>query len=144
MDFELDEAHRELRDVARAWVDKEVIPFAREWDRAESVDPAIAGKLGEMGFLGEREAARPAERARRRVHRLQELALVLGDAVEDEPDLERHAARALGCAPRRRGTIGGTAAAPRAQPVDASQRAAFAIGRARGADRRVRRVSEQQ
>lgn len=52
MDFELDEAHRELRDVARAWVDKEVIPYAKEWDRAESVDPAIVGKLGEMGFLG--------------------------------------------------------------------------------------------
>ncbi len=52
MDFELDDAHRELRDVARAWVDKEVVPFSREWDRAESVDPAIIGKLGEMGFLG--------------------------------------------------------------------------------------------
>jgi len=52
MDFELDEAHRELRDVARAWVDKEVIPYAKEWDRAESVDPALIGKLGEMGFLG--------------------------------------------------------------------------------------------
>ncbi|MBU3064011.1 acyl-CoA dehydrogenase family protein [Nocardia sp. NEAU-G5] len=52
MDFELGEAHRELRDVARAWVDKEVVPYSREWDRAESVDPAIVGKLGTMGFLG--------------------------------------------------------------------------------------------
>ncbi|WP_306359348.1 acyl-CoA dehydrogenase family protein [Nocardia sp. CC227C] len=52
MDFELGDAHRELREVARAWVDREVVPFATEWDRAEAVDPAIVGKLGEMGFLG--------------------------------------------------------------------------------------------
>ncbi|WP_282782753.1 acyl-CoA dehydrogenase family protein [Nocardia sp. CC201C] len=52
MDFELGDAHRELREVARAWVDKEVVPFATEWDRAEAVDPAIVGKLGAMGFLG--------------------------------------------------------------------------------------------
>ncbi|NNH72201.1 acyl-CoA dehydrogenase [Nocardia uniformis] len=52
MDFELGESHRELRAVARAWVDKEVVPHATAWDRAEAVDPAIAGKLGDMGFLG--------------------------------------------------------------------------------------------
>ncbi|MFI6869528.1 acyl-CoA dehydrogenase family protein [Nocardia sp. NPDC050406] len=52
MDFELGESHRELRDVARAWVDKEVVPHATAWDRAEAVDRAIVGKLGEMGFLG--------------------------------------------------------------------------------------------
>lgn len=52
MDFELGESHRELRDVARAWVDKEVVPNATAWDRAEAVDPAIVGKLGDMGFLG--------------------------------------------------------------------------------------------
>lgn len=52
MDFELGESQRELRELARAWVDKEVVPFAAEWDRAESVDTAIVGKLGDMGFLG--------------------------------------------------------------------------------------------
>lgn len=52
MDFELGESHRELREVARAWVDKEVVPHATAWDRAEAVDPAIVGKLGDMGFLG--------------------------------------------------------------------------------------------
>ncbi|MCU1640198.1 MAG: Isovaleryl-CoA dehydrogenase [Nocardia sp.] len=52
MDFELDEPQRALREVARAWVDKEVVPYAAAWDRAESVDLAIVGKLGDMGFLG--------------------------------------------------------------------------------------------
>ncbi|NKY86320.1 acyl-CoA dehydrogenase family protein [Nocardia veterana] len=52
MDLELGEAHRELREVARAWVDKEVVPYATAWDRAESVDTAIVRKLGDMGFLG--------------------------------------------------------------------------------------------
>ncbi|MEU8894503.1 acyl-CoA dehydrogenase family protein [Nocardia sp. NPDC048505] len=52
MNLELSESHRDLRDLARTWVDKEVVPNARAWDRAEAVDPAIVGKLGAMGFLG--------------------------------------------------------------------------------------------
>ncbi|MBF4997457.1 acyl-CoA dehydrogenase family protein [Nocardia sp. BSTN01] len=52
MDLELGDAHRELREVARAWVDKEVVPYAAAWDRAEAVDTAIVCKLGDMGFLG--------------------------------------------------------------------------------------------
>ncbi|MEV0250763.1 acyl-CoA dehydrogenase family protein [Nocardia sp. NPDC050712] len=52
MNLELSETHRDLRDLARTWVDKEVVPNATAWDRAEAVDPAIVGKLGAMGFLG--------------------------------------------------------------------------------------------
>lgn len=52
MDLALSQAHRDLRELARTWVDKEVVPHAAEWDRAESVDPAIVGKLGALGFLG--------------------------------------------------------------------------------------------
>ncbi|WP_280264977.1 acyl-CoA dehydrogenase family protein [Nocardia wallacei] len=52
MDLELGDAHAALREVARAWVDKEVVPHAAAWDRAEAVDIAIVRKLGEMGFLG--------------------------------------------------------------------------------------------
>ncbi|MEV0685922.1 acyl-CoA dehydrogenase family protein [Nocardia sp. NPDC050378] len=52
MDFQLSSAHSDLRDLARSWVDKEVVPHATQWDREESVDPAIVGKLGAMGFLG--------------------------------------------------------------------------------------------
>ncbi|MFF0543952.1 acyl-CoA dehydrogenase family protein [Nocardia thailandica] len=52
MDLTLPPAHRDLRELARDWVDKEVVPFAAQWDRAESVDPAIVPRLGELGFLG--------------------------------------------------------------------------------------------
>lgn len=52
MDLALSQAHRDLRELARTWVDKEVVPHAADWDRAESVDPAIVGKLGALGFLG--------------------------------------------------------------------------------------------
>ncbi|MEV6280363.1 acyl-CoA dehydrogenase family protein [Nocardia sp. NPDC051832] len=52
MNLELSETHRDLRELARTWVDKEVVPNATAWDRAEAVDPAIVGKLGAMGFLG--------------------------------------------------------------------------------------------
>ncbi|MFC9895350.1 acyl-CoA dehydrogenase family protein [Nocardia sp. NPDC127579] len=52
MQLDLSDTHRDLRELARAWVDKEVVPHATAWDRAEAVDPAIVGKLGELGFLG--------------------------------------------------------------------------------------------
>ncbi|MFD3508922.1 acyl-CoA dehydrogenase family protein [Nocardia sp. NPDC058666] len=52
MDFQITPAQSDLRELARTWVDKEVVPYAAQWDRDESVDPAIVGKLGALGFLG--------------------------------------------------------------------------------------------
>ncbi|MGY0499790.1 acyl-CoA dehydrogenase family protein [Nocardia sp. FBN12] len=52
MDFQLTPAQSDLRELARTWVEKEVVPYAAQWDRDESVDPAIVGKLGALGFLG--------------------------------------------------------------------------------------------
>lgn len=52
MDLQLSPAQHDLRDLARTWVDKEVVPYAAQWDRDEAVDPAIVGKLGALGFLG--------------------------------------------------------------------------------------------
>ncbi len=52
MDFQLTPAQADLRELARTWVEKEVVPHAARWDRDESVDPAIVGKLGALGFLG--------------------------------------------------------------------------------------------
>ncbi|MFE3543207.1 acyl-CoA dehydrogenase family protein [Nocardia sp. NPDC059177] len=52
MDLALSPAQHDLRELARTWVDKEVVPYAAQWDRDESVDPAIVGKLGALGFLG--------------------------------------------------------------------------------------------
>ncbi|MBO8186210.1 acyl-CoA dehydrogenase family protein [Streptomyces spirodelae] len=51
-DFGLSETQRDFRAMARDFTEREVVPHARDWDRAEAVDPAIPGRLGELGFLG--------------------------------------------------------------------------------------------
>ncbi|MET9961176.1 acyl-CoA dehydrogenase family protein [Streptomyces sp. NPDC006326] len=52
MNLELSEEQTAVRGLARAFTDREVAPYAAEWDRAESVDRAIVKKLGALGFLG--------------------------------------------------------------------------------------------
>ncbi|MFC4071085.1 acyl-CoA dehydrogenase family protein [Actinoplanes subglobosus] len=52
MDLGLTAEQQQFRDLAREWVDREVVPHATEWDRAEQVDTKIVGKLAELGFLG--------------------------------------------------------------------------------------------
>ncbi|HWS39120.1 MAG TPA: acyl-CoA dehydrogenase family protein [Actinoplanes sp.] len=52
MNLGLTSEQEQFRALAREWVDREVTPHATEWDRAEQVDPAIVGKLAELGFLG--------------------------------------------------------------------------------------------
>jgi len=52
MDLTLSEDQKTFQEYARAFLDKQVVPYRAEWDRAESVDTAIIPKLGEMGFLG--------------------------------------------------------------------------------------------
>ncbi|NUT24039.1 MAG: acyl-CoA dehydrogenase, partial [Hamadaea sp.] len=52
MDFRLTADHVDLRDLAARFVDREIIPNARDWDRREAVDLAIVGELGKLGFLG--------------------------------------------------------------------------------------------
>ncbi|MEX2457913.1 MAG: acyl-CoA dehydrogenase family protein [Actinomycetota bacterium] len=52
MDFELNPEQEMVRKTAREWVDKEVVPRARESDREEHLDPEIVRQLGELGFLG--------------------------------------------------------------------------------------------
>jgi alkylation response protein AidB-like acyl-CoA dehydrogenase len=51
-DFGLSETQRDFRAMAADFVDAEIAPHAREWDRAERVDPGIVRRLGELGFLG--------------------------------------------------------------------------------------------
>jgi len=51
-DFGLTETQRDIRALAAGFVDAEVAPHARDWDRAERVDPAVVRRLGELGFLG--------------------------------------------------------------------------------------------
>ncbi|WJJ14635.1 acyl-CoA dehydrogenase family protein (plasmid) [Prescottella equi] len=52
MDFTLDETQMGVRAHAAEFVDKEIVPHIRDWDRAESVDPSIVARLGDLGFLG--------------------------------------------------------------------------------------------
>jgi alkylation response protein AidB-like acyl-CoA dehydrogenase len=58
MDFTLSDEQQLIRQTARAFCDAEIAPFAAEWDRTETIDPAIVGKLAELGFLA---AALPEE-----------------------------------------------------------------------------------
>jgi alkylation response protein AidB-like acyl-CoA dehydrogenase len=52
MDFELSDEQRLIRESARAFCDREVVPHAREWDREERMDRSIVEKLAHVGFLG--------------------------------------------------------------------------------------------
>ncbi|OXM65123.1 MULTISPECIES: acyl-CoA dehydrogenase family protein [Amycolatopsis] len=51
-DFGLTETQRDFRRMAAEFVDAEIAPNAREWDRAEHVDQSVVRRLGELGFLG--------------------------------------------------------------------------------------------
>lgn len=52
MDLALTDEQRQFQQYAREFLDGEVVPYRAEWDRRESVDTSIIGKLGEMGFFG--------------------------------------------------------------------------------------------
>ncbi|GAA2238921.1 acyl-CoA dehydrogenase family protein [Kitasatospora cystarginea] len=52
MNLELSEEQAAVRALAADFTDREIAPYAADWDRAESVDRAIVGKLAEVGFLG--------------------------------------------------------------------------------------------
>ncbi|NLU69376.1 acyl-CoA dehydrogenase family protein [Streptomyces sp. HNM0574] len=51
-DFGLTDTQRDIRATAAAFVDSEIVPHVREWDRAERVDPGIVPRLARLGFLG--------------------------------------------------------------------------------------------
>ncbi|MFF3018780.1 acyl-CoA dehydrogenase family protein [Streptomyces sp. NPDC057939] len=52
MNLEPSEEQSAVRRLARAFTDREIVPYAAAWDRAESVDRGIVKKLGDLGFLG--------------------------------------------------------------------------------------------
>jgi alkylation response protein AidB-like acyl-CoA dehydrogenase len=54
VDFQLTPEQELVRDTALAFVEAEVAPHARDWDRAETMDRAIVAKLADVGFLGSR------------------------------------------------------------------------------------------
>ena len=52
MDLSLNDDQRSFQQLARDFLDKEVVPYRAQWDRDESVDTKIIPKLGEIGFFG--------------------------------------------------------------------------------------------
>jgi alkylation response protein AidB-like acyl-CoA dehydrogenase len=52
LDFALTPEQELVRASAREFCDREIAPFAREWDRSEEMDRGIVAKLGEAGYLG--------------------------------------------------------------------------------------------
>ena len=41
-----------IRETAREFVEREIVPHVREWDRDEEMDRGIVGRLAEIGYLG--------------------------------------------------------------------------------------------
>ncbi|HEY6018311.1 MAG TPA: acyl-CoA dehydrogenase family protein [Gaiellaceae bacterium] len=52
IDFTLSDEQQLVRETAREFADREIVPYARDWDRAEDMDRGIVGKLAELGLLG--------------------------------------------------------------------------------------------
>ena len=52
MDLELTPEQELVRASAREFCDREIAPYAREWDRAEELDRGIVAKLAAAGYLG--------------------------------------------------------------------------------------------
>jgi len=52
LDFQLTEQQRMIRDAARDFAQKELAPYAAEWDRNETFPAEAVKKLGELGFMG--------------------------------------------------------------------------------------------
>jgi alkylation response protein AidB-like acyl-CoA dehydrogenase len=52
MEFELDEAHQQIRRMVRDFCEAEVRPHARRWDETGEFPLGTVRKLGELGLLG--------------------------------------------------------------------------------------------
>src|SRR5918992_4479130 len=52
IDFELTDEQQLIRETARDFTDREIVPVARENDRNERFDTDLVRKLGDMGYLG--------------------------------------------------------------------------------------------
>lgn len=52
MDFQLTPEHVALQDMIRSFVEKEVRPFARQWDEEGKFPSDTVARLGELGLMG--------------------------------------------------------------------------------------------
>jgi glutaryl-CoA dehydrogenase (non-decarboxylating) len=51
MDFEFEPEHKQIRETVREFYLNEVIPFAEEWEKAETFPRDIIRRMGELGFF---------------------------------------------------------------------------------------------
>ncbi len=52
MDFELSKEQKMLRDMVRSFVDKEIIPYIKEWDEKGEFNMNVLKRLGELDLMG--------------------------------------------------------------------------------------------
>ncbi|HAD48619.1 MAG TPA: acyl-CoA dehydrogenase, partial [Idiomarina sp.] len=52
MNFELTEDQQAFVDTAKAFADKELAPYAAQWDEESHFPIEVFKKAGEMGFMG--------------------------------------------------------------------------------------------
>ena len=52
MEFELDDDQREFRALLRTFVDKEIVPVAREWEQSGRYPTEIVAGMADMGLFG--------------------------------------------------------------------------------------------
>jgi alkylation response protein AidB-like acyl-CoA dehydrogenase len=52
MDFELTDEQRLIRETAREFTEREIVPRARDNDRSEHFDTELVGKIAAQGYLG--------------------------------------------------------------------------------------------
>ncbi|GAA1765904.1 acyl-CoA dehydrogenase family protein [Nocardioides hankookensis] len=52
MDFQLDDDQREFKALLRSFVDKEIVPVAREWEQSGRYPTEIVAGMAEMGLFG--------------------------------------------------------------------------------------------
>jgi alkylation response protein AidB-like acyl-CoA dehydrogenase len=52
MDFQLDDAHLQIRQMVREFCVEEVLPHARRWDETGEFPRGVVAKLGELGLMG--------------------------------------------------------------------------------------------
>ena len=52
MDFSLTHEQELIRASAREFCEREIAPYARDWDREEDLDRALVAKLAAVGYLG--------------------------------------------------------------------------------------------
>lgn len=52
MDLSLSPEQEAVRRLAADFVDREIVPYAAEWDRREAIDRTVINRLGDLGLLG--------------------------------------------------------------------------------------------